>query len=70
MTSQLWDPISQQIKLTLLTYDNDPTQRVAKVNADGAPDYIAANVQERSRAYICDTVTEKMSNGDDPYLIV
>lgn len=44
--------------------------RYAYIAATGGPDYTVANDTQRQRAFIASSVTGKMSNGDDPYLII
>lgn len=44
--------------------------RAAIVAATGANDYTSATTLEKTRAYVCDTSTLKLSNGDDPYTVI
>jgi hypothetical protein len=45
--------------------------RYAFIAANGTPDYTAASTSEKSAyAFIADSTTGKMSNGDEPYLII
>jgi len=44
--------------------------RGAGIAPNGTPDYASASEYERNYAFICVTATEKMANGDDPYLII
>lgn len=70
ITSTDYDPKTQQIKITGLSFNWVRGLTYAVVNRDDAPDYAAATVADRVRGYICDSITLKMSNGDDPYLIL
>jgi hypothetical protein len=44
--------------------------RSALVAATGANDYTSATTLELTRAYVCDTATLKMSNGDAAYTVI
>ena len=44
--------------------------RYAYIAPNGQADYTLASEDERAYAYICDTATGEMPNGDNPYLIL
>lgn len=45
-------------------------KRYAFIAPNGLPNYTAASDDDRNYAFICTTATQKMGNGDDPYLII
>ena len=76
-TSVDFDPNTQKITIEGLQFrfqqGDDGTgeaSRAALVAATGANDYTSATTLELTRAYICDTATLKMSNGENPYTVI
>jgi hypothetical protein len=63
-----WD--TQKINIDGYQFRYEYYARGALVNDDAAPDYLSASDSDKLRAYICDSSTFKMSNGDEPYQII
>jgi len=71
VTSADYDPTTQQVKITALQF-SDLGQPIlyAIVNANGVPDYTLATEEQKTRAFVADSVTKKMSDGSPPYRVV
>jgi len=71
VTSADYDPTNQQVKITALQF-SDLGQPIlyAIVNANGVPDYTLATDEQKTRAFVADSVTKKMSDGSPPYRVV
>ena len=57
-------------KLRYTALDTRLVGRFAFIAPNGTPDYASATAAQREYAFIADTTTEKMPNGDPPYLII
>ena len=71
ITSADFDPIEQTVKITALQFSDIGNPIIyGVVNANGAPDYTLATETQKARAFVADTVTEKMSDGSPSYRVV